>query len=99
MFFERWIDGIDRDPDLYFYWLYWPLPFMWCLGNRAGVRCDLPLFLALWGVAHPLLLVVIITALWFTQRSTHVKLADGIVLINAVIVSPFIVLFLDALLN
>ena len=54
----------------------------------------LPLFLSLWGVAHPLLLVVMIATLWFTRRSTHVNLAYGLVLINAVIVSPFIVFLL-----
>ena len=55
-----------------------------------------PLFLSLWGVAHPLLLVVMIATLWFTRRSQNVRLAYGLVLINTVVVSPFIVFFSTA---
>ena len=55
-----------------------------------------PLFLSLWGVAHPLLLVVMIATLWFTRRSQNVRLAYRLVLANTMIVSPFVVFFSTA---
>ena len=58
-----------------------------------------PLLLALCGFVHPLLLVVMIATLWFTRHSKNERLAYGLVLINAVIVSPFIVFFSSALFD
>lgn len=57
----------------------------------------IPLFLSLWGVFHPLLLVMMIATLWITRRSNSKRLAYGLVLVNAVIMSPLIV-FLSSIL-